>query len=205
MQPSASPEVPLSGPTTLNIHSLVVSQTLTQTHIQLKTSEAGRTATPHAWAQQRSDSIRSDKHGCGSSSTIPLTPAPLLQRANQMRLTGTLCDVIITVDGQEFTAHRTTFQQILEYAYTASLQATAEDPGRLAVCCRDPGDRVPGEQCLKVLETIRQKERGGGSEESQLWRTVTTAGQALEAHVDVQKHSIQDGPNRTTNPPLYTT
>lgn len=29
-----------------------------QTHNQLKPSEAGRTATPHAWAQQRSEWIR---------------------------------------------------------------------------------------------------------------------------------------------------
>ena len=74
----------------------------------------------------------------------PTHPSTLLQRANEMRLTGTLCDVIITVDGQEFPAHRSilactskmfeilfhrsslryaldflspkTFQQILEYA-----------------------------------------------------------------------------------------
>ncbi|XP_029027278.1 zinc finger and BTB domain-containing protein 16-A isoform X2 [Betta splendens] len=116
----------------------------------------------------------------------PTHPSTLLQRANQMRLSGTLCDVIITVDGQEFPAHRTvlactskmfeilfhrsslryaldflspkTFQQILEYAYTASLQATAEDLDDLLYAAEILEIEYLEEQCLKVLETIQTEE-----------------------------------------------
>ncbi|XP_067874844.1 zinc finger and BTB domain-containing protein 7A-like [Heterodontus francisci] len=79
----------------------------------------------------------------------------LLQEANRMRLSGTLCDVVIRVESQDFPAHslvlacvsrtfetlfRTksvrysldflcsrTFQQILEYSYTDSLEAQTEE------------------------------------------------------------------------------
>ncbi len=36
----------------------------------------------------------------------PGHPSSFLQKANQMRLSGTLCDVVIMVDSQEFHAHR---------------------------------------------------------------------------------------------------
>ncbi|XP_046892195.1 zinc finger and BTB domain-containing protein 16-A [Hypomesus transpacificus] len=116
----------------------------------------------------------------------PTHPSTLLQRANEMRLTGTLCDVIITVDGQEFPAHRSilactskmfeilfhrsslryaldflspkTFQQILEYAYTASLQATVEDLDDLLYAAEILEIEYLEEQCLKVLETIQSEE-----------------------------------------------
>lgn len=131
----------------------------------------------------------------------PAHPGTLLQRANQMRLSGTLCDVIITVDGHEFPAHRTvlactskmfeilfhrsslryaldflspkTFQQILEYAYTASLQATAEDLDDLLYAAEILEIEYLEEQCLKVLETIQAEQseevavarnHGGGGE-----------------------------------------
>ncbi|KAJ7995529.1 hypothetical protein DPEC_G00245530 [Dallia pectoralis] len=110
-----------------------------------------------------------------------------MQRANQMRLSGTLCDVIITVDGQEFPAHRTvlactskmfeilfhrsslryaldflspkTFQQILEYAYTSCLQPTAEDLDDLLYAAEILEIEYLEEQCLKVLETIQSEEK----------------------------------------------
>lgn len=162
----------------------------------------------------------------------PTHPSTLLQRANQMRLTGTLCDVIITVDGQEFPAHRTvlactskmfeilfhrsslryaldflspkTFQQILEYAYTASLQATAEDLDDLLYAAEILEIEFLEEQCLKVLETIQAEENeevavrnhssGDHSDHSRArhWR-----------HMMSKKHSIQDGPNRTTPTALH--
>ncbi|KAG7478726.1 zinc finger and BTB domain-containing protein 16-A-like [Solea senegalensis] len=158
----------------------------------------------------------------------PTHPGSLLQRANQMRLTGTLCDVIITVDGQEFPAHRTvlactskmfeilfhrsslryaldflspkTFQQILEYAYTASLQATAEDLDDLLYAAEILEIEYLEEQCLKVLETIQAEEneevvvRNHGSGDhgdhgrTRHWRHMLMS----------KKHSIQDGPNRAT-------
>lgn len=163
----------------------------------------------------------------------PTHPSTLLQRANQMRLTGTLCDVIITVDGQEFPAHRTvlactskmfeilfhrsslryaldflspkTFQQILEYAYTASLQATAEDLDDLLYAAEILEIEYLEEQCLKVLETIQAEESeevavrnhasGDHSEHSRArhWRHMLMS----------KKHSIQDGPNRTTPTALH--
>uniref|UniRef100_A0A8C5E5Z5 Zinc finger and BTB domain-containing protein 16-A-like n=1 Tax=Gouania willdenowi TaxID=441366 RepID=A0A8C5E5Z5_GOUWI len=125
----------------------------------------------------------------------PTHSSKLLQRANQMRLTGTLCDVIITVDGQEFPAHRTvlactskmfeilfhrsslryaldflspkTFQQILEYAYTASLQATAEDLDDLLYAAEILEIEYLEEQCLKVLETIQAEESEGPGDHSE--------------------------------------
>ncbi|KAJ3590348.1 hypothetical protein NHX12_008300 [Muraenolepis orangiensis] len=165
----------------------------------------------------------------------PTHPGTLLQRANQMRLTGTLCDVIITVDGQEFPAHRTvlactskmfeilfhrsslryaldflspkTFQQILEYAYTASLQATAEDLDDLLYAAEILEIEYLEEQCLKVLETIQAEdseevagrnhqppgEQGGGDQGSRArhWRQVLMS----------KKHSIQEGRNCASTTP----
>ncbi|XP_036944147.1 zinc finger and BTB domain-containing protein 16-A isoform X3 [Acanthopagrus latus] len=163
----------------------------------------------------------------------PTHPSTLLQRANQMRLTGTLCDVIITVDGQEFPAHRTvlactskmfeilfhrsslryaldflspkTFQQILEYAYTASLQATAEDLDDLLYAAEILEIEYLEEQCLKVLETIQAEESeevavrnpssGDHSDHSRArhWRHMLMS----------KKHSIQDGPTRNSPTALH--
>ncbi|KAM9801032.1 zinc finger and BTB domain-containing protein 16-A [Neosynchiropus ocellatus] len=162
----------------------------------------------------------------------PTHPGTLLQRANQMRLTGTLCDVIITVDGQEFPAHRTvlactskmfeilfhrsslryaldflspkTFQQILEYAYTASLQATAEDLDDLLYAAEILEIEYLEEQCLKVLETIQAEESedavvrnhssgdGGDHSRARHWR-----------HMMSKKHSLQDGQNHGTPNALH--
>ncbi|XP_025896065.1 zinc finger and BTB domain-containing protein 16 [Nothoprocta perdicaria] len=113
----------------------------------------------------------------------PCHAAGLLHKANQMRLAGTLCDVAILVDGQEFRAHRTvlactskmfeilfhrnsqhytldflspkTFQQILEYAYTATLQARVEDLDDLLYAAEILEIEYLEEQCLKILETIQ--------------------------------------------------
>ncbi|KAG5836867.1 hypothetical protein ANANG_G00233250 [Anguilla anguilla] len=135
----------------------------------------------------------------------PGQPAALLQKANQMRLAGTLCDVVILVDGHEFRAHRTvlactskmfeilfhrnsqhytldflspkTFQQILEYAYTATLQARVEDLDDLLYAAEILEIEYLEEQCLKILETIQASSEdnegeanaherdGGGAEE----------------------------------------
>ncbi|KAM4726814.1 zinc finger and BTB domain-containing protein 16-A isoform 2-T3 [Anableps anableps] len=116
----------------------------------------------------------------------PNHPTSLLQKANQMRLAGTLCDVIIMVDSQEFHAHRTvlactskmfeilfhrssqhytldflspkTFQQILEYAYTATLQAKVEDLDDLLYAAEILEIEYLEEQCLKILETIQSSD-----------------------------------------------
>nr|XP_021488983.1 zinc finger and BTB domain-containing protein 16 [Meriones unguiculatus] len=132
----------------------------------------------------------------------PSHPTGLLCKANQMRLAGTLCDVVIMVDSQEFHAHRTvlactskmfeilfhrnsqhytldflspkTFQQILEYAYTATLQAKAEDLDDLLYAAEILEIEYLEEQCLKILETIQASDdndteatmaEGGGEEE----------------------------------------
>ncbi|XP_044312319.1 zinc finger and BTB domain-containing protein 16 isoform X4 [Varanus komodoensis] len=114
----------------------------------------------------------------------------LLQKANQMRLAGTLCDVVILVDSQEFHAHRTvlactskmfeilfhrnsqrytldflspkTFQQILEYAYTTALQARVEDLDDLLYAAEILEIEYLEEQCLKILETIQASEDNEG-------------------------------------------
>ncbi|KAJ3589821.1 hypothetical protein NHX12_010662 [Muraenolepis orangiensis] len=116
----------------------------------------------------------------------PSHPSTLLQKANQMRLAGTLCDVVIMVDTQEFHAHRTvlactskmfeilfhrssqhytldflspkTFQQILEYAYTATLQAKVEDLDDLLYAAEILEIEYLEEQCLKILETIQSSD-----------------------------------------------
>ncbi|MEE6484660.1 hypothetical protein FKM82_013971 [Ascaphus truei] len=116
----------------------------------------------------------------------PNHPTGLLLKANQMRLAGTLCDVVIMVDTQEFHAHRTvlactskmfeilfhrnsqhytldflspkTFQQILEYAYTATLQAKVEDLDDLLYAAEILEIEYLEEQCLKILETIQASE-----------------------------------------------
>ncbi|XP_029111377.1 zinc finger and BTB domain-containing protein 16-A isoform X2 [Scleropages formosus] len=131
----------------------------------------------------------------------PAHPMALLQKANQMRQAGMLCDVVIVVDGREFCAHRTvlactskmfqilftrhsqhysldflspkTFQQILEYAYTASLQARLEDLDDLLYAAEILEIEYLEEQCLKILETIQTTEENdtevgfddGGTEE----------------------------------------
>ncbi|KAM6969926.1 zinc finger and BTB domain-containing protein 16-A isoform 2-T2 [Aplochiton taeniatus] len=131
----------------------------------------------------------------------PNHPTALLQKANQMRLAGTLCDVVIMVDSQEFQAHRTvlactskmfeilfhrnsqhytldflspkTFQQILEYAYTATLQAKVEDLDDLLYAAEILEIEYLEEQCLKILETIQSSDENdteanmndGGTEE----------------------------------------
>ncbi len=163
----------------------------------------------------------------------PTHPSTLLQRANQMRLTGTLCDVIITVDGQEFPAHRTvlactskmfeilfhrsslryaldflspkTFQQILEYAYTASLQATAEDLDDLLYAAEILEIEYLEEQCLKVLETIQAEQSeevavrnhtsGDHSDHSRArhWRHMLMS----------KKHSTEDSHNHATATALH--
>lgn len=116
----------------------------------------------------------------------PNHPNALLHKANQMRLAGTLCDVVIMVDSQEFHAHRTvlactskmfeilfhrnsqhytldflspkTFQQILEYAYTATLQAKVEDLDDLLYAAEILEIEYLEEQCLKILETIQSSD-----------------------------------------------
>ncbi|CAL1570668.1 unnamed protein product [Knipowitschia caucasica] len=162
----------------------------------------------------------------------PSHSCTLLHRANQMRLTGTLCDVIITVDGQEFPAHRTvlactskmfeilfhrsslryaldflspkTFQQILEYAYTASLQATAEDLDDLLYAAEILEIEYLEEQCLKVLETIQHEESHDvalknhsptdhSEPRARHWRQMLIS----------KKNSIQDGPARTNSSVLH--
>ncbi|XP_035478080.1 zinc finger and BTB domain-containing protein 16-A [Scophthalmus maximus] len=163
----------------------------------------------------------------------PTHPSTLLQRANQMRLTGTLCDVIITVDGQEFPAHRTvlactskmfeilfhrsslryaldflspkTFQQILEYAYTASLQATAEDLDDLLYAAEILEIEYLEEQCLKVLETIQAEESEEVAVRNHTPGDHSDHGRARHwRHVLMsKKHSIQDGPPRTTPTALH--
>ncbi|KAG9351502.1 hypothetical protein JZ751_022752 [Albula glossodonta] len=132
----------------------------------------------------------------------PTHPTALLQKANQMRLAGTLCDVVIMVDSHEFHAHRTvlactskmfeilfhrnsqhytldflspkTFQQILEYAYTATLQAKVEDLDDLLYAAEILEIEYLEEQCLKILETIQSSDEndtevsvndGGGGED----------------------------------------
>ncbi|KAF7658042.1 hypothetical protein LDENG_00018060 [Lucifuga dentata] len=133
----------------------------------------------------------------------PSHPTALLQKANQMRLAGTLCDVVIMVDSQEFHAHRTvlactskmfeilfhrssqhytldflspkTFQQILEYAYTATLQAKVEDLDDLLYAAEILEIEYLEEQCLKILETIQSSDENdvevnvndGGTEEEE--------------------------------------
>lgn len=131
----------------------------------------------------------------------PNHPTALLHKANQMRLAGTLCDVVIMVDNQEFHAHRTvlactskmfeilfhrnsqhytldflspkTFQQILEYAYTATLQAKVEDLDDLLYAAEILEIEYLEEQCLKILETIQSSDENdadvssGGTEEDE--------------------------------------
>ncbi|XP_057695187.1 zinc finger and BTB domain-containing protein 16-A-like isoform X1 [Corythoichthys intestinalis] len=162
----------------------------------------------------------------------PAHPDTLLQRANQMRLAGTLCDVIITVDGHEFPAHRTvlactskmfeilfhrsslryaldflspkTFQQILEYAYTASLQATAEDLDDLLYAAEILEIEFLEEQCLKVLETIQAEESEDTLVRKHVGGDHTNLGRARHwRHLMSKKNSIQAGPPRTTPTALH--
>ncbi|KAK1786501.1 hypothetical protein P4O66_017631 [Electrophorus voltai] len=154
----------------------------------------------------------------------PGHPTSLLQKANQMRLSGTLCDVVIVVDSQEFHAHRTvlacvskmfeilfhrnsqhytldflspkTFQQILEYAYTATLQARLEDLDDLLYAAEILEIEYLEEQCLKILETIQSSEENdadvnmseNGTEDDDERRM-----KYLKSSIISKKHSIQEG------------
>ncbi|TRZ03273.1 hypothetical protein DNTS_006708 [Danionella cerebrum] len=149
----------------------------------------------------------------------PNHPNALLQKANQMRLAGTLCDVVIMVDSQEFHAHRTvlactskmfeilfhrnsqhytldflspkTFQQILEYAYTATLQAKVEDLDDLLYAAEILEIEYLEEQCLKILETIQSSDENdtevnmndGGTEDEE----------ERKGRVGRKKHSTEEG------------
>ncbi|XP_043854898.1 zinc finger and BTB domain-containing protein 16 isoform X2 [Dromiciops gliroides] len=152
----------------------------------------------------------------------PSHPTGLLCKANQMRLAGTLCDVVIMVDSQEFHAHRTvlactskmfeilfhrnsqhytldflspkTFQQILEYAYTATLQAKAEDLDDLLYAAEILEIEYLEEQCLKILETIQASDDNdtettmadGGAEEEEDRKS------RYLKNIFIAKHSIED-------------
>ncbi|XP_072467162.1 zinc finger and BTB domain-containing protein 16 isoform X3 [Notamacropus eugenii] len=152
----------------------------------------------------------------------PSHPTGLLCKANQMRLAGTLCDVVIMVDSQEFHAHRTvlactskmfeilfhrnsqhytldflspkTFQQILEYAYTATLQAKAEDLDDLLYAAEILEIEYLEEQCLKILETIQASDDNdpettmadGGAEEEEDRKA------RYLKNIFISKHSIED-------------
>ncbi|KAK7925099.1 hypothetical protein WMY93_007409 [Mugilogobius chulae] len=147
----------------------------------------------------------------------PNHPTALLHKANQMRLAGTLCDVVIMVDTQEFHAHRTvlactskmfeilfhrssqhytldflspkTFQQILEYAYTATLQAKVEDLDDLLYAAEILEIEYLEEQCLKILETIQS------SDENDVEVTVNDASteddEERKGHKNSRKHSAE--------------
>ncbi|MFT7818587.1 hypothetical protein Z043-106727 [Arapaima gigas] len=154
----------------------------------------------------------------------PSHPTALLQKANQMRLAGTLCDVVIMVDSQEFHAHRAvlactskmfeilfhrnsqhytldflspkTFQQILEYAYTATLQAKVEDLDDLLYAAEILEIEYLEEQCLKILETIQSSDEndteinandGGGDEEED---RKSRHGKSM---LMSKKHSMEEG------------
>ncbi|XP_062364736.1 zinc finger and BTB domain-containing protein 16 isoform X2 [Cinclus cinclus] len=141
----------------------------------------------------------------------PCHPTGLLHKANQMRLAGTLCDVVIMVDSQEFHAHRTvlactskmfeilfhrnsqhytldflspkTFQQILEYAYTATLQAKVEDLDDLLYAAEILEIEYLEEQCLKILETIQ------ASEDNDTEVTMADGGAATTTEEEEEKKS----------------
>ncbi|ROL47604.1 Zinc finger and BTB domain-containing protein 16-A [Anabarilius grahami] len=154
----------------------------------------------------------------------PNHPNALLHKANQMRLAGTLCDVVIMVDSQEFHAHRTvlactskmfeilfhrnsqhytldflspkTFQQILEYAYTATLQAKVEDLDDLLYAAEILEIEYLEEQCLKILETIQSSDENdtevnmndGGTEDDE-----ERKGRHGRNQVGSKKHSAEEG------------
>ncbi|XP_051960002.1 zinc finger and BTB domain-containing protein 16-A isoform X1 [Xyrauchen texanus] len=154
----------------------------------------------------------------------PNHPSALLHKANQMRLAGTLCDVVIMVDSQEFHAHRTvlactskmfeilfhrnsqhytldflspkTFQQILEYAYTATLQAKVEDLDDLLYAAEILEIEYLEEQCLKILETIQSSDENdtevnmndGGTEDDD-----ERKGRHGRNQAGSKKHSMEEG------------
>uniref|UniRef100_A0AAV2J4C3 Uncharacterized protein n=1 Tax=Knipowitschia caucasica TaxID=637954 RepID=A0AAV2J4C3_KNICA len=141
-------------------------------------------------------------------------PTALLHKANQMRLAGTLCDVVITVDTQEFHAHRTvlactskmfeilfhrssqhytldflspkTFQQILEYAYTATLQAKVEDLDDLLYAAEILEIEYLEEQCLKILETIQSSDENDA--EASVNDASTEEDEERKGHRNTRRH-----------------
>ncbi|KAM3869525.1 zinc finger and BTB domain-containing protein 16-A isoform 2-T2 [Diretmus argenteus] len=158
----------------------------------------------------------------------PNHPTALLQKANQMRLAGTLCDVVIMVDNQEFHAHRTvlactskmfeilfhrssqhytldflspkTFQQILEYAYTATLQAKVEDLDDLLYAAEILEIEYLEEQCLKILETIQSSDENDvevsvndGSTEEEDERKARNGGKNSKKHSMESSYLSQQG------------
>ncbi|XP_043935259.1 zinc finger and BTB domain-containing protein 32 [Protopterus annectens] len=106
----------------------------------------------------------------------------LLEKANQMRHFKTLCDVVIHVDNEEFHVHSLvlactsrkfevlfqgsskhytldfltckTFQQILDYAYTESLEAHIEDLSSLIMAAEMLEIHHLEKECLKTLQSI---------------------------------------------------
>ncbi|XP_058867166.1 zinc finger and BTB domain-containing protein 16-like [Acipenser ruthenus] len=111
----------------------------------------------------------------------PQHSACLLRRANEMRLSGTLCDAVIVVESRAFQAHSLvlactskhleallkdqghrctldflswrTFQQILDYAYTEALEARVEDLQSLMEAAERLQMEQLGRQCLFLLAT----------------------------------------------------
>uniref|UniRef100_A0A8C4QNR4 Uncharacterized protein n=2 Tax=Eptatretus burgeri TaxID=7764 RepID=A0A8C4QNR4_EPTBU len=116
----------------------------------------------------------------------PSHPSTLLRRANQLRQAGTLCDVVIAIDGFEFRAHRAvlaaasrmfellfgqrggstrytldflsprTFSQVLEYAYTAALDVCPQDLDDLLYAADILDMAFLEEQCLRLLEALQR-------------------------------------------------
>ncbi|XP_039619939.1 zinc finger and BTB domain-containing protein 16-A isoform X1 [Polypterus senegalus] len=160
----------------------------------------------------------------------PSHPTALLQKANQMRLAGTLCDVVILVDSHEFHAHRTvlactskmfeilfhrnshnytldflspkTFQQILEYAYTSTLQAKVEDLDDLLYAAEILEIEYLEEQCLKILETIQASDENdtevsmaeGGTDEDE-----DRKARYIKSMLMSKKHSTEDSGYTSVN------
>ncbi|XP_028679196.1 zinc finger and BTB domain-containing protein 16-A [Erpetoichthys calabaricus] len=110
----------------------------------------------------------------------------LLRRANEMRLSGTLCDTIIEVESHVFQVHSLvlactskkletllkdkghrctldflswkTFQQILDYAYTEALEARVEDLKSLLEAAECLQMEQLGNQCLFLLTSLQKTE-----------------------------------------------
>ncbi len=151
----------------------------------------------------------------------PNHPNALLHKANQMRLAGTLCDVVIMVDSQEFHAHRTvmactskmfeilfhrnsqhytldflspkTFQQILEYAYTATLQAKVEDLDDLLYAAEILEIEYLEEQCLKILETIQSSDENDTEANMNDGGTEDDEERKGRHGRNLKKHSVEEG------------
>uniref|UniRef100_W5M8P8 Zinc finger and BTB domain containing 16b n=2 Tax=Lepisosteidae TaxID=7915 RepID=W5M8P8_LEPOC len=157
----------------------------------------------------------------------------MLRRANELRQAGTLCDAVIVVESQAFHAHSLvlacasrrleglltrpgpqrcsldflsprTFQQILDYAYTDTLEAPVEDLRVLLQAAQLLQMDQLWDQCHMHLQSLREADRGEAGaprEEEEEEEEKAGAGEAQEPAGAPEPSPVPGSSSPSDSPP----